>query len=247
MLALLLSIVLVSTDSTGRAPESTGDQLYVQLRYEEALRAYERELSAAPGNPALLWRMARVHIAMGEVAEGKEKEEHYRSAERYARESVRADSLQAPGHSWLAAALGNIAFYEGSRTKVRLANDIRRELDVAIALDSTDDIAWSILGSFYRALGNVSWIERQLANVFLGSLPEGGYEEAEVALQRATTLAPTVIRHRFELALLYTDWDRPELARASLERCLTLPVQVASDRRVLARASKMLEEMKDHR
>jgi len=89
-----------------------------------------------------------------------------------------------------AAALGNIAMFEGSKGKVRLCNEIKQELDRALDLDSLDDVAYSIMGSFYLALGKVSWIERQLASVFLGSLPDGGFEEAEAALRRAIAIAP---------------------------------------------------------
>lgn len=224
--------------------ESPGDLAYAAIRYDDAAAAYEAALRAVPDTPELLWRLARVHISMGEVVEGDAREEHFRAAERYARACVRRDSLNPRGHTWLAAALGNIASFEGSRTKVRLAREIRTELDAALALDPDDDVALSVLGSFHRALGNVSWLERQLAAIFLGSLPEGGFEDAEKTLGRAVALAPNVIRHHFELALLHLDRDRPELARPVLEHCLTLPVLVASDRPTLARIRTILDGMR---
>ena len=180
---------------------------------------------------------------MGEVATGSERERHFRDAEVYARGCIRLDSTIGEGHTWLAAALGNIAAYEGSRAKVRLANEIRGELDIALALNPDDDVALSVLGSFYRALGNVSWIERQLAAVFLGSLPDGGYEEAEAALRRAIALAPTVLRHQFELALLYIDWGKTGEARGVLEQCRTLPVLVASDIPTRGEAERLIGEL----
>ncbi len=220
-----------------------GDQQYADLKYDDAEHAYEQGLVQTPDNPELLWRLARVHISMGEVADPSDKEQHFRAAERYARRCTVIDSIKAEGHTWLAAALGNIAAYEGSSTKVHLANEIRHELDVALALNPNDDVAYSILGSFYRALGNVSWLERQLANVFLGGLPDGGYEESEAALKKAIALAPRVLRHQFELALLYIDWDKPEQARAVLQQCETLPILVASDRPTQVRTRELLAQI----
>jgi tetratricopeptide (TPR) repeat protein len=222
-------------------PAAAGDSAYAAMRYDEAIAAYASALDGTPGDARLLWKMARAHIASGEISSGDEKEGHYRSAEGFARKAVQSDSTDSQAHAWLAAALGNIAMYEGSETKVKLANEIHGELAIALRRDSTNDVAWSILGSFYRALGNVSWIERQLANIFLDGLPDGGYEESEAALLQATRLAPGVIRHRFELAMLYSDWDKPELSREALLKCLDLPVQVASDRRTLSRVRALLE------
>lgn len=244
MIPTLLTFLILTVDSGASAAVSAADRYYAAINYDEAIATCERALTTAPGNPDLLWRLARTLIAMGEVAEGERREKMFRAAEESARRCVEVDSLLPEGHTWLAAALGNIASYEGSKTKVRLANQIRQHLDIALALNPDDDVALSILGSFHRALGNVSWLERQLAAIFLGNLPEGGYEESERALNRAIVLAPRVIRHRFELALLYIDWDKPDLARPVLETCLTLPVLVASDRPTLVKTREMLDDLR---
>jgi tetratricopeptide (TPR) repeat protein len=219
------------------------DSQYARINYTDAIALYETALRQDPEDPEALWRLARVHISLADILDGEERERHIRTAERYARSCVRLDSLKSEGHTWLAAALGNLAMYEGSKTKVRLANEIRKELDIALQLNPRDDVAYSILGSFYRALGNISWLEKQLANIFLGSLPTGGYEESETALQQATALAPLVLRHQFELALLYIDWDREEDALRVLRAASHLPILVASDVPTHARVHKLIASL----
>jgi len=123
------------------------------------------------------------------------------------------------------------------------AREIEEELQTAVRLNPRDDVAYSILGSFYRALGNVSWIERALANIFLGGIPSGGYEEAEAAIRQAIEIAPSVLRHQFELALLYLDWEKEEEARTALERAATLPVLVASDLPTQERVRELLASL----
>ena len=215
-----------------------GDGEFAALDYASALEKYDSLYTENSGDPQLLWRMARLYVCMGDVAERATRGGFYRTAERYARECILSDSLVAEGHTWLAASLGNIAMFEGSQRKVELSNEIQYELDWALRLDPEDDVAYSILGSFYRALGGVSWLERRLADLFLGGLPEGGYEESERALMRAIELAPDIMRHHFELGVLYLNWDRCGEARSAFERAALCPVLVARDRSRQSRARK---------
>ena len=237
----LFSLSLLSFASA--ASISEGDAEFAKINYPGAVSKYDTGLQDSPANPDLLWRMARVHVCMGDVAEKDRRENLYRQAEQYARQCVAAAETLSEGHTWLAAALGNIAMFEGSETKVKLCNEIKRELDRAVVLNPNNDVAYSILGSFYRALGNVSWLERQLANVFLGSLPSGGFEESETALKKAISLAPHTMRHYFELGMLYYQWDKPDEARKAFTLAKEQPVLLASDRRKLSRIEEMLSRL----
>lgn len=243
---MIVAILLVAGVIHGvpDARMAQGDSAFLQQHYVQAREWYCGELRSDPRNAAVLWRLARLeNVAAGSLS-GEEKHAGYREAEQYARQCVAADSTLAEGHTWLAVSLGNLAMFGGSKEKVRLAHEIKQELDKALFLNQNDDVAYSILGSFYRALGNVSWIERQLAAMFLGSLPSGGYPEAEQALKRAISLAPGVLRHRYELGLLYVDWGMDEQARLTLEDCLRLPPLLVSDKADQERIRQKLAELK---
>jgi tetratricopeptide (TPR) repeat protein len=134
--------------------------------------------------------------------------------------------------------------FEGSKAKVRLCTEIKQELERAIALNPYDDVAFSVLGSFYKALGDVSWFERQLAGLFLGSLPEGGYDESEHALKRAIALAPEVIRHHFELGMLYIELERNEESLVEFRQVLSLPLLLASDTSRQASAAGFIKDLR---
>jgi tetratricopeptide (TPR) repeat protein len=218
----------------GLIPSSTssldrGDQEFAGRNYPVALAVYDSALTRSGDSAGVLWRLARVYVCLADVAPEERRLNLYRQAESYAVRSISADSTKSEGHSWRAAALGNVAMFEGSKTKVMLCTVIKQELDRAIEINPRDDIAFSILGSFYMTLGNVSWFERQMANLFLGDLPEGGYDESERALRQAIALAPQVIRHHFELGTLYQELDRHEEALAEFRQVLSLPLLLASD------------------
>jgi tetratricopeptide (TPR) repeat protein len=220
-----------------------GDLEFVRIRYPLAEAFYDSALHTSADSADVLWRLARVYVCRADVAPQDQKLDLYRRAEGFAVRCINADSMKSEGHTWRAAALGNIAMFEGSKMKVKLCYVIKQELDCSISRNPADDIAHSILGSFYLALGNVSWIERQLASVFLGSLPDGGYEESEIALRRAIALAPAVIRHHFELGDLYMQQDRNSEALAEFKLVLTLPVLLASDERTQLSAAELIRNL----
>jgi Flp pilus assembly protein TadD len=117
---------------------------------------------------------------------------------------------------------------------------LQHEAERAVELNPRDDAAWSILGSFYRAVGNVGWLERALASLFVGSVPRGGYSEAESALKKAIAIAPGIMRHHYELGILYIDMGRKEEARRALETGAALPVRTAIDRPRLQKIRELL-------
>jgi tetratricopeptide (TPR) repeat protein len=241
--ALMLLILPMPADAMKAL--AAGDAAFFRIEYPTAVALYDNGLELSRNNPALLWRLARTYVCMGEVASAEEQEALFRTAEGYAARCIEADSLLSDGHTWRAAALGYLALHAGMKDQVRLSRALIREVNIALTLNPADDAAYSIKGSFYRALGNVSWLQRQLAKVFLGSIPEGGFEESEAALKQAITLAPDVMRHHYELAVLYIDWDRTAAAREILLRAAALPVRVAIDRERVLRIDELLASLAD--
>ncbi|MFN0157348.1 MAG: tetratricopeptide repeat protein [Bacteroidota bacterium] len=225
------------------AAVATGDEAFSRIEYSAAISFYETALTSMPDNPEILWRLARVYVCLGEVEEGPQGVEFLRKAEMYGRRCLQGDSTNAVAHTWLAGALGYLALNANAGEQVRLSHELLEHVDRALALDPKNDAAYSIKGSFYRALGNVGWLERRLATLFVGSIPDGGYEEAEAALLHAITLAPDVMRHRYELGVLYIDWGRKEEALQALRKAATLPVRVAIDRPRLEKIHALLSEI----
>lgn len=216
---------------------SAGDKYFSQMKYKDAASWYIK----ASDNAEAQWKLARAYVCQADVCGNDECEAYYRKAEVAARKCIQLDEKNGYGHTWLAAALGNIAVYEGSKTKVKLCNEIKRELERAIALNPKDDVAYSILGSFYRILGNISWIERQLAKTFIGEIPEGGYEDSERCFKQAVALNPNAMRHWFEMGLLYNDWEKETEAKQAFAKARQSPVLLASDKNRLTRIGQYVK------
>ncbi len=239
--SLLLLSSLVTDDLSSML--TAGDEAFIAIDYPSAIEFYTTALSQYPDDADILWRLARVYVCKGEVLEGEQRAADCKQAELYARKCIERDSTRAEGHCWRAAALAYIALDAGRREQVRLSHELLGEVDRALALKPNDDAAYSIRGSFYRALANVGWLSRQLAAIFIGRIPRGGFEEAEEALKKAVELAPDVMRHQYELGVLYIDMDRREEARKVLQRAATLPVRVAIDRPRLKKIRELLLDL----
>ena len=214
-------------DSAGALAEA--EAALVRIDYGEAEEALHRALDLSPSDPTICWKLARVHVLMAEETGGEEHLPHLRSAEEYARQSIDLDPERSEGYTWLAATLGYRALLSSTGEQLDLLHELLNATDRAILLNPADDIAHSIRGSTFRALGRVGWLERSIARLFYGALPEGGFEEAESSLREAVRLAPEIMRHRYELAVLFLDMGREEEARQMLTEAATLPVRIASD------------------
>jgi tetratricopeptide (TPR) repeat protein len=233
-------LILFTVNPSDTITLQKGDTCFSTQDYPGAITIYQQYLNGTQRDAQAYWRIARANICIGDVSSKKEKESYYRKALLYSIHSVELDSMDSNVQCWYAVSMGYIALFEGSRKKVELCNKIKNALELSISIDPHNDVAFSIYGSFYRALGNVNWFERSLANLLLGGLPEGGFKESEKMLLKAIELAPNLLRHRYELGLLYFDWGKEKMGIEVFQSALTLPITLASDRRRMENMKKKL-------
>jgi hypothetical protein len=236
MRLLFMLILIISKNVTASIHIQHGDKSFAEMRYQEAIKFYLLDSN----NWDAQWRIARAYICITDICPPEDKKRNVLKAEHAAGRCIALNYNNSSGHTFLAAALGNRALFEGSRTKVKLCNTIKKELLIAISLNPRDDIAYSVLGSFYRVLAGVNWFERGLAEAFLGGLPAGGFKEGEMALRKAIEIDPQSVRHWDELGLLYKDWKKQNEEMQAFRVVCKLKPQVSSDYKRQERAKKFL-------
>lgn len=246
-----LQAVIKASEPAGKpAPFAAADRAFMALQYEKADSLYEAMRQTHPESADLYWKLARLNISMAEAYGPKDSEHRiplYSKAVDAARKAVAFDSTNAAAHTWLAASLAVKADKIGSKEKLARAREIKRELDRALALNPHDDVAWSILGSYYRQVSTIGWMSRFLGNTFVGKMPEGNPEAAEKAFKKAISLNPRAIRHYHELALLYIDQHRDEEALQALQAAVTKPVLMKSDTRRLEEIRELTRKLSEKR
>jgi hypothetical protein len=150
-----------------------------------------------------------------------------REAEVHARASLGA--LPSPasdvGRRYaLAVILGLRAIGEGGRGQVQAAAALSEELDLVLAAAPDHVGARHMLGRLHAGVLRLNRVTRWLATNLLGgdALSQATWRVAEENLAFAERHAPHVADHHLQLALLYRDTGRPDLAAAEVEHALDL-------------------------
>ncbi|MGE5232298.1 MAG: tetratricopeptide repeat protein [Deltaproteobacteria bacterium] len=220
---------------------------------ETALRDFERALAADSTSYEANWRAALALITLGaqtpDSVKSPERDSLYARAERYARRAVLADSMGADGHFILARAIGQTALTKGTKQRIRLASEVRREALRAIELDPQHDGAYHVLGRWNAEIMRLSGVSRFFARQFLGAgiFSKASWDGAITNLERAVEIDPRRIVHRLDLARVYVDRKRYGDARRELETLDTLPIRDFNDPRYQADGAALLQRIESKR
>ncbi len=191
----------------------------------------QRPAWVVDGVPETVWLLVEASRATDDDGEMKDL---LKGAETHARASAEGHEDDVGRRFALAVVLGMRANEEGGRTKVRAASALHVELEAILELDPEHARARHMLGRLHAGIRRMNRITRWIATNILGGgeLKKATWEEAERNLAFAEEHAPEVADHHLQLACLYRDTDRPELALQELEHVLALPAGSPLERAV---------------
>lgn len=223
------------------------------LRAEQARAPSTQSDSARaqrPEKPA--WVVADVPDTVWiliETAAGEEDDDRAKDlladAERLARASLEGHERSVGRRFALAAALGMRADREGGGSKVRAASALYEELDTILGLDPEHARARYLMGRLHAGVRRMGTITRWVATNLLGGdvLGRASWEQAEAHLAFAEERAPEVPDHHLQLAHLYADTDRPDLAAREVAHVLTIQPTSPLERAAVEEARELWEEL----
>jgi Tfp pilus assembly protein PilF len=167
------------------------------------------------GVPPAVWVLVEAAAATTEEDQAKRL---FLEAEDEARRAVAAEPDQVGTHFALAVVLGLRADVEGGRTKVRAAAALHDELTLLLEMDPEHARARHMLGRLHAGVMRMNGVVRWVATRLLGgdALDDASWAEAERHLAFAEERDPAMLGHHLQLANLYRDTDRPELALVEL-------------------------------
>jgi hypothetical protein len=180
-----------------------------------------------------------------DAPEGDARKRLLRLAEEQARASVVGFEADIGRRYALAVVLGLRANAEGGQTKVSAASDLSMELDTILAAEPGHAGARHMLGRLHAGVRRMSRVTRWIATNLLGGdeLKRATWEAAEENLVYAERQLPDVPDHHLQLALLYRDTERPQLAMAELEHVLALEPRSELEGEVLAEAREVMADL----
>jgi hypothetical protein len=205
--------------------------------------------TAAPaGSAAAAWVVAGVPDTVRALVEAAyatddagQAKELLKEAEIHARAATGDHEDDVGRRFALAVVLGLRADREGGRTKVLAAAELKKELDAILILDPEHARAHGMLGRLHAGVRRMNRVTRWVATNLLGGgeLKKATWEEAEGNLAFAEKHAPEVPDHHLQLANLFRDTGRPELALVEVGHVLALPAVSPMELAVRAEAQRL--------
>lgn len=197
-----------------------------QVALPRAIEVRSVELEARPawvpsGFPDTVW-------VLMEAAVASDDDERLRArlleAEARARDELEGNEADPNRRFALAAVLGMRADREGGRTKIRAASELHDELEALLAIDPDHARGRYMMGRLHAGVRRMNRVTRWLATNLLGggALKKASWEAAEEHLAFAAQHAPEVPDHHLQLARLYEDTDRPEMALNEVAQVLQI-------------------------
>jgi tetratricopeptide (TPR) repeat protein len=228
------------------------DRLHAEFKPKEGAAELRKVLESEPRNLEALAKLSRAHIDIGDsIPETRSnwKEQRireYRTAEKYARQAIKADPDSTWGYFYLAASLGTLAGISPVANQIEMAEEIRAAAEKAIALDPQNGFAHHVYGVWHRRMAEIGNMNRMIAVVWYGSsLPRGDLGKSLEYLKKAVSINPGVIVSRLELARSYAAMEEWPSARELLKSIAKLPNKFSDDAKHKRKAEELLEMIKD--
>lgn len=201
-------------------------------------------------NYEVLWRISRSYVDIGEHLPGEtdEQEEQQRAkydkAAEYAEKAVTVAPNKSINYLRRAIAYGRIALFEGVFDVIGTVDDVRADLEKAIALGNggkeVQSTAHYVLGRTHAKVCEKAYLVR---------LPLGlGWGDIDIAFEefeKAISMRPNFRMFHFDYAKALIEEDEYEKAREHLNKIKTLPILDEDDKKLEKEAALLLEEIKD--
>lgn len=163
---------------------------------------------------------ARDAIRDGLLAESTDdRSHHFEDAEDHARSALELDPRDLEARYYLAAAVGLRAEHAGLHDQIRLGRESYDEAMAVLAVDPDHAGAHHIIGRLNAEIMRMGGMARFVVGRLLGSdlVRRASWDAAESHLLAAVQAEPDRALHRVELARVYMDTHRPELALQQID------------------------------
>jgi tetratricopeptide (TPR) repeat protein len=255
LLCCTATLVAAQTPSAVEREIRAGDSLDTALQPEEALAHYRAALALDSTDYTALWKASRALVNIAKQIEDnkddlkRRRDSLYVAARGLAEAAVRVNPNGAAGHTMIAQALGRLSRTRGGKERVKFASIIYDEAMRAIALDSTDDVAYHVIGAWHAEVRRLSGFQRFFAKTLFGAgfMDRANWNDAQRYLQRAVALKPSHIYHHLELAEVYVDVGKYAAAREQLTAIHDLPIADVLDAEYKSHAVLLLSDIKDEK
>ena len=226
---------------------TAGDSAYAAFDNISALSLYKKAFALDQSSFQCRIRLSRTHYDYGLDLLARNAPDsartHFKEAITHADFLVTTYPDSAESHFMLAATTGNLAQFESGKQKLEIGRVVEQHSRVAIELDSTFAYPYVSLGIYYREITQLKWIEKTLARMFYGKVPDTSPQDVIDMLLYAAQLRPHFPFLQFELAMTYMLYNQPQKALHHLQQLVALPPENSQDIRNQQNALSMIKDL----
>lgn len=222
-----------------------GDVYDRKFEPKEALKSYLPAEQLAPDNVELLLRIARQYRhQMADTGSTAEKVRFSGMGLDYARRAVALAPRNSEAHLSIAIGYAKSLDSFSNKEKMNALHHVKDFTDKAIALDSSNDVAWYILGRWHEKVADLNSLKRKMAEVAYGRLPKATNDDAAKCFRKAISLNPNRSAYYVDLGITYAAMDNKADARKLIEKGLALPNNGKDDPEAKKRGRETLLALK---
>jgi tetratricopeptide (TPR) repeat protein len=219
-----------------------GDAAELQGNTRAALASFRAAESIEPQNVGVLLRISK---EFGDLIETTKPEENAKRmadlALTYGTRALELDHNNAKAHLNLAVSYGHMTDFVGNKTKLEYSKVIYDETQKSIELDPHDDFAWHVMGRWQAGVANINGMLKALCTLVYGGMPKASNEEAVRCFKKALEIAPQRIMHHGELAHVYKQMGKNDLALQEWQNILGIRAQDGDDEKYQQEARAALD------
>lgn len=239
---LILFTTTVATSADVQSLCADFDARIERLDVKGAHKVIEEAHRAAPSSYEVLFRMARIHVLLGDEHTDKDKQlRYYEQAVDYADKAIHANGKGLAGYLYRAAGNGKIALFKGIFSVADIVKKVRDDAWYAINLnnDIPDRLAAAhyILGRAHLALSYKAKIFRSPLGLGWGNI-----DDAHTHLKKARELRPNFIMFELEYARCLLEQDHEQQAHEILRRIASMKSLEPGDSVRKKEAKELLED-----
>jgi tetratricopeptide (TPR) repeat protein len=244
----LLALTGTGFGQTAAERIQAGDGYYAEYNDQKALEEYLAAVQMEASNYEALWKTSRAYVDTADLLSPAEKDSKetrkkmYENAVTYARKAIAANPNDTWGHFCFSAAMGKKVLLQGKKEQIDASKVVKIEIDKAIELDASNDLAYHALGRWHRRMAEIGGAKRALGSLFYGSIPKGSFTESEKLFLKAIEIRPDYVNHHYELGLTYEALEKFDLAAAEFQKAIDLPVSSSKDKGLKEDARIALEK-----
>lgn len=216
--------------------EAKPDEMASLQKYKEALKLKPANLHALSKSSELCSRIGQ------RQTDYKIRDDYYRAAKIYAEIALKIDSTSSEANTSMAIMLGRTTLTKSGKEKVTTAKDLKKYVEAALRSNSSNFLAWHILGRWHYEISNLNMVERTAVKVFYGGFPSSSLKEGIAAFEKARMLKPGFILNYLELAKAYKRNNQKDKAVATINEMMQLPNHTEDDPIIKETGKKYLKD-----